>query len=200
MTRMKRSFDVIFSLLGLVILAPVLAAIALAVRHKDGGAVVHRAMRVGFRGEPFCLYKFRTMVPNAAALGGPLTVGTDTRITRVGKMLRRWKLDELPQLFNVLRGDMSLVGPRPEAVEIAADYTADQRRIFDLVPGITDPASIRFVDENALLAGVPDPDSYYLRTIVPEKVRLNLEYAARATMFSDSATILRTLWRLGRSS
>jgi lipopolysaccharide/colanic/teichoic acid biosynthesis glycosyltransferase len=133
------------------------------------------------------------MVPSAERTGGPLTVGNDRRITATGQWLRRWKLDELPQLFNVVRGEMSLVGPRPEVEHYVKQYTPEQRRVLEFVPGITDPASLRYRAESELLGRAEDPERLYVETIVPEKIRLNLEYAARATLWSDIAVIVRTL-------
>jgi lipopolysaccharide/colanic/teichoic acid biosynthesis glycosyltransferase len=135
------------------------------------------------------------MVPDAATVGPPLTIGDDPRITRIGRTLRRYKLDELPQLINVLVGEMSLVGPRPEAPELMALYTEKQREVLQLVPGITDPASVKYVREGSLLGRVRDPASYYLEVVVPEKVRLNLQYAERATFWSDLGVIANTLIR-----
>jgi lipopolysaccharide/colanic/teichoic acid biosynthesis glycosyltransferase len=136
------------------------------------------------------------MVEGAEHLGGALTVGDDARITRVGRWLRRYKLDELPQLLNVVAGDMSLVGPRPEVPQYVALYSAEQRLVLDLVPGITDPASIGYWDEAALLARAPDPARLYEDEVMPDKIRLNLEYAAHATVRTDLLLILRTLFRL----
>ena len=192
MTAAKRLLDVLASAAGLVVLAPVLAVIATLVA-LDGGPAIFGQERVGRRGRPFRMWKFRTMVVDAERRGPPLTVGADARITRIGAWLRRHKLDELPQLVNVLRGDMTLVGPRPEVRRYVARYTAEQRRVLDLVPGITDPASVRFRDESLLLAGAADPEALYVSRLVPEKIRVNLDYAARATVWSDLVVILTTL-------
>jgi lipopolysaccharide/colanic/teichoic acid biosynthesis glycosyltransferase len=183
---------------GLVLLAPVFAVAAVAVRLDTPGPVFFRQERVGRSGARFRMWKFRTMVADAERLGGALTVGEDARITDVGRRLRRYKLDELPQLLNVLAGEMSLVGPRPEVARYVDRYTEVQRRVLDLVPGITDPASIEYRDEARILAERPDPESAYLNEIMPEKIRLNLDYAGRATMRSDLALILRTIAHLGR--
>jgi lipopolysaccharide/colanic/teichoic acid biosynthesis glycosyltransferase len=138
------------------------------------------------------------MVVNADKLGKPLTVGRDPRITRVGYWLRKFKLDELPQLLNVLLGEMSLVGPRPEVPQYVALYTPEQRRVLDLVPGITDPASIKFANEAELLAEANDPEKFYIEHIMPTKIRLNMEYASHATLWSDILVILKTLVRIVR--
>jgi lipopolysaccharide/colanic/teichoic acid biosynthesis glycosyltransferase len=201
MTRTKRVMDVCGSLVGLVVLAPlfVLVGIAIAVDGRNGGGSVFFAQeRVGLRGKPFRMWKFRTMVADAERRGAQLTVGADPRITRVGRWLRRLKLDELPQLLNVLRGEMSLVGPRPEVSRFVALYDDAQRAVLELVPGITDPASIRYRDEAAELARAADPERCYIDEIMPEKIRLNLEYAERATTFEDLLVILSTLGVIGR--
>ena len=194
MTLAKRSLDVVASAAGLLLLAPVLAAVALVVRRD--GPVLFRQERVGRGGRTFRIWKFRTMVPGAEARGAALTVGGDPRITRVGAWLRRTKLDELPQLLNVLRGEMTLVGPRPEVPRYVALYTPEQRRVLELVPGITDPASVRYRDEAGELALAADPQRHYIDVVLPDKIRLNLAYAARATIASDLRILLATLGAL----
>jgi lipopolysaccharide/colanic/teichoic acid biosynthesis glycosyltransferase len=193
MTRAKRGFDLVGAGLGLVLLAPLFALLAILVKADDGGPVFFRQERVGYRGRPFRMWKFRTMVPDAEARGLPLTVGHDPRVTRIGAWLRRLKLDELAQLFNVLAGDMTLVGPRPEVPRYAAKYGAVERRVLDLVPGMTDEASLRYADESTILAGTADPERRYVEEIAPEKVRLSLRYAARATVWTDFQLILATV-------
>jgi len=143
MTRAKRTFDLVGAGLGVVLLAPLLALLGLLVKAEDGGPVLFKQERVGYRGRRFRIWKFRTMVPDAERRGLPLTVGRDPRVTRIGAWMRRQKLDELPQLFNVLVGDMSLVGPRPDVPCYIALYRAPERRVLELVPGMTDEASIR---------------------------------------------------------
>ena len=194
----KRAFDFLASLLGLIILSPLFLLLAVIIKLEDGGPVFFRQKRVWQRGKKFRIWKFRTMVVNAEKLGGHLTVGRDPRITRVGYWLRKTKLDELPQLINVLLGEMSLVGPRPEVPKYVSLYTDDQRRVLELRPGITDPASIQFRDENELLAQVTDPEGYYREIVMPEKIRLNLEYAKRASFWTDLRVIFTTLSRLFR--
>jgi lipopolysaccharide/colanic/teichoic acid biosynthesis glycosyltransferase len=165
----------------------------------QGRPIFFRQARVGYRGKPFRIWKFRTMVRDADKLGKPLTAGGDARVTRLGGWLRRTKLDELPQLFNVLIGDMSFVGPRPEVERYVDCYDTEQRKVLELTPGITDAASIRYRDEEQLLAGELDPEKVYISTIVPDKIRLNLEYASSANVIRDCVVILRTLaglcWR-----
>ncbi|HEX9886639.1 MAG TPA: sugar transferase, partial [Longimicrobiales bacterium] len=141
----------------------------------------------------FRIWKFRSMAADAERTGRPLTVGDDPRVTRVGRWLRAWKLDELPQLLNVVRGEMSLVGPRPEVPRYVELYTLEQSRVLDLTPGITDPASIRYRNEAEALERADDPEAAYIDTLMPEKIRLNLEYGDVATVWSDLRVILRTL-------
>ncbi len=192
----KRVFDVTAAAVGMVFALPLLSAVALVIRLDGRGPVLFIQERIGLRGRPFRLYKFRTMVEEADSLGGPLTVGEDPRITRVGRFLRKYKLDEWPQLINVLKGEMSLVGPRPEVPKYVALYAADQRRVLDLVPGITDPASIKYRNESRLLEAAPDPERAYVEVVMPDKIRINLHYAARADAAKDIRTILKTLKRL----
>jgi len=194
----KRLFDVVASAIGLLVLWPVFLVIAALIKLEDGGPVFYRQERIGYKGRPFKIWKFRTMVVNADKLGKPLTVGRDPRITRVGYWLRKFKLDELPQLLNVLLGEMSLVGPRPEVPQYVALYTPEQRRVLDLVPGITDPASIKFANEAELLAEASDPEKFYIEYIMPTKIRLNMEYASHATLWSDILVILKPLVRIVR--
>jgi lipopolysaccharide/colanic/teichoic acid biosynthesis glycosyltransferase len=201
MTRAKRTLDLVGASAGVVLLSPLFLVVALLVKAGDGGPVFFRQERVGYRGRPFFIWKFRTMVPGAELRGLPLTVGSDARGTRVGAWLRRLKLDELPQLFKVLAGDMTLVGPRPEVPRYVASYGTEQRRVLELVPGVTDEASIRYLDESAMLAAAADPEQMYVDEIIPEKIRLNLAYAAHATVWTDVRVILATMrqlfWSLG---
>lgn len=191
----KRLFDLVWALVGLLLLWPVFLLIAGLIRLDDGGPVFYRQERVGLGGRPFRIWKFRTMVANAEQLGTLLTVAADPRLTRVGRWLRRVKLDELPQLFNVVTGDMSLVGPRPEVPRYVAHYSAEQRSVLNLVPGITDPAAVANWDESAALAGA-DPERAYLERLLPEKISLSLEYARRATVRSDFVVILKTIGKV----
>lgn len=193
MTRSKRSFDLAVSIAGLLLVWPLLLLIAVLVKAEDGGAAFFRQERIGRRGRPFRMWKFRTMAPHAEEFGPQLTIASDRRITRIGAWLRRRKLDELPQLFNVLAGDMTMVGPRPEVPKYVAMYTPEQRKVLELMPGITDRASIVFADESSLLAEMPDFERFYIDRLVPEKIRVNLEYANRASHLRDLGVLLETL-------
>jgi lipopolysaccharide/colanic/teichoic acid biosynthesis glycosyltransferase len=192
----KRVFDVSFSALGLALLWPLLVLLALLIKLDDGGPVFFRQTRVGYVGRPFRIWKFRTMAPHPAAGANPLTVGDDPRVTRIGGWLRRLKLDELPQLINVLRGEMSLVGPRPELPCYVARYNEVERRVLELVPGITGEASVQYRNESAVLARAPDPERTYVEAIMPDKIRLSVAYAERATVWTDFLLITRTVGAL----
>jgi len=186
---MKRAFDFAASLAALVVLSPLFAAIALAIKLTSRGPVFYRGVRVGRGGTTFRILKFRTMRPGG---GGPsITRGGDPRITAVGRLLRRCKLDELPQLINVARGEMSLVGPRPEAEEYVRLYTEEERRILDARPGVTSPASLRYRDEESLLTG-DDWHERYVTVIMRDKLREDLAYLDRRTFASDLGVIART--------
>lgn len=189
----KRAFDLSVALGSFVVLSPLLLAIAAVIKLDDGGPVFYRGVRIG-RGEaPFRIFKFRTMVVNADRIGGPSTSDDDPRITRPGSWLRRWKLDELPQVLNVIRGEMSFVGPRPEVPQEVALYDADERALLSVRPGITDWASIRFRNEGAMLRGAADPHETYRRLIRPEKMRLAREYVRTASFGTDLRILLATI-------
>ncbi len=195
---MSRALDVLASSFGLIILAPLFVLVAVAIRLDSGGPVFFRQVRVGRDGRPFSILKFRTMRTDAEAVGGQLTVGADPRVTRVGAWLRRTKIDELPQLINVLRGDMALVGPRPEVPRYVALYDEQQRRVLDVRPGITDPASIAFRDEGSILANASDPEETYVHEIMPRKLAMNLAYLEHRTLTRDLGVILATLIKVTR--
>ena len=184
---MKRVFDVAFSAAGFFCLLPILAVIALLVRAEDGGPALFRQRRVGRDGKPFEIFKFRTM---RRASGAIITVSGDPRITRVGRWVRRWKLDELPQLWNVLRGEMSLVGPRPEIPEYVRLYPPEAREILRIRPGITGPSQLDGFDEEEELRHAADPEIYYREIILPRKLRTDLLYARCHGFGTD----LRILW------
>ncbi len=168
----KRLFDILASGIGIIILSPVLLIIALRIKTGSDGPVFFKQVRVGKDGKEFEILKFRTMVVDAEKMGRQITVGADNRITKVGGFLRKYKLDELPQLFNVFKGDMSLVGPRPEVPRYVKLYTEEQRKVLNVKPGITDLASIRYRDENELLGQAENPDEFYINTIMPDKLAL----------------------------
>ncbi len=193
----KRAFDLLGACIALLLLAPLMLGLALWIRLDSAGPAWYRQQRVGRHGVPFSIHKFRTM--QAGVQGLPLTVGEDARITRAGRFLRRTRLDELPQLIDVLQGTMSLVGPRPEVPRYVALYPAALReRALAVRPGLTDPASLAFIDEAALLAAAADPEREYVDVILPAKVQRAAEYAERATLASDLAVLARTAWALLR--
>lgn len=189
----KRLLDLVLSVPLAVVLSPLILVVALTIKFRDNGPVLYPAKRVGVNAEEFTMYKFRTMVVNADAVGGASTSSRDPRITPIGHWLRRWKLDEIPQLINVIRGDMSLVGPRPTLDWDAQRYTDAERRLLSVKPGITDWASIRFRDEGEILKDEPDPDEAYDRLIRPEKIRLGLAYIDNASLRQDLAILVATV-------
>jgi lipopolysaccharide/colanic/teichoic acid biosynthesis glycosyltransferase len=195
----KRLFDLLGATLALLLLAPLLLAVAAAVKVDSRGPVFYRQERVGRHGVPFRIHKFRTMRHGAGGL--PLTVGADPRITRVGAFLRRTRIDELPQFIDVLLGRMSLVGPRPEVPRYVAHYPPGLReRVLAVRPGITDPASLAWIDEGSLLAGAADPEREYIEVILPAKLQRAAEYVERASLATDLAVLWRTLRLLLRQA
>ena len=176
-----------------MLLGPVLVLLALVVKWTSPGPVFFGQERVGRGGRNFRILKFRTMVADAERRGLHITAGGDPRITSVGRFLRHYKMDELPQLWNVLVGDMSLVGPRPEVAKYVALYSPEQRRVLEVRPGITDPASLAYRHEEALLARAADPERFYIETVMPAKLRINLDYINHRTFVRDLAVLLRTL-------
>ena len=190
---MKRCLDVTVSGAAIAILSPMLLLIALAIKIDSRGPALYRGRRVGARGRQFAMLKFRTMVVGADTLGGPSTPNDDPRITTIGQYLRRYKLDELPQLFNTLKGDMSLVGPRPEVPQYVALFTDEERQILDVKPGITDLATLWNADEGTVLAEADDPERFYLEVIRPRKIQLQLEYVRSRNFWSDLQIIWHTL-------
>lgn len=189
----KRSFDFILSLLGIIILSPIFIIVSIIIKIDSSGPILFLQKRVGKNGEEFNIYKFRTMVNNAEKLGKQITVGKDNRITKSGRFLRKFKIDELPQLFNVLNGDMSLVGPRPEVPKYVALYNEQQKKVLEVRPGITDLASLRYKDENDILGKVDNPEEYYINVIMRDKLNLNLEYIEKSNIFFDIYLILKTI-------
>lgn len=189
----KRALDLILSLVGLFFFSPLLLAIPMLIKREDSALVFYRGVRVGRYGKPFRIFKFRTMVVDAEKRGGASTADDDPRITRIGKFLRHYKLDELPQLINVIKGEMSIVGPRPEVPQYVEMFTGEEKAILSVRPGITDWATLWNPDEGAVLAGSPDPERLYMEKIRPEKIRLQLEYVRRRSIWIDLTIILQTL-------
>lgn len=187
--------DRLIAFIGFLFLSPLFIVAAAMIWFEDRGPVFFKQTRVGLKGKPFRLLKFRTMkVQNS---GPALTVGADQRITKVGRILRKTKLDELPQLINVMKGEMVFVGPRPEVEDFVKLYTSEQQQVLNLTPGITDVASLKYFDESERLAEAKDPHQYYIQTIMPDKIRLNLLYAkSRKSFFTDTKVIVYTLARV----
>ncbi|NDJ24214.1 sugar transferase [Nostoc sp. B(2019)] len=192
----KRMFDLFFALIGIAILLPLFFIIAIWIKLDSPGPVFFRQIRIGRYGREFSIYKFRTMVTKAESIGKQITVANDIRITRSGRFLRKYKLDELPQLFNVVKGEMSFVGPRPEVPKYVALYTPEQRRVLEVLPGITDLASIKFRNESELLKHTANPENVYVREIMPQKLELNMQYIAQISLRFDILIIVRTLLRV----
>jgi lipopolysaccharide/colanic/teichoic acid biosynthesis glycosyltransferase len=188
----RRAIDLIASAIGLAVVSTVMAIVAILVKLDSAGPVFHVAERVGEGGRIFRLYKFRTMTVGSDRSGPAITTSDDARITRVGRILRRTKLDELPQLLNVLNGDMSLVGPRPESPHYVRLYTAAQREVLKVRPGITGAASLVYRNEAAMLSGA-DWEQQYVNEIMPHKIAIELDYLARRTLVRDLELMLRTL-------
>lgn len=189
---MKRLFDILASGCGLILLAPIFVAVAIWIKCDSKGPVFYKQQRVGRGNRDFWLYKFRSMRPNSDKQGLITIGGHDPRVTRSGYFIRKYKLDELPQLINVFVGDMSLVGPRPEVRKYVEMYTAEQMHVLDVRPGITDLASIRYRDENELLAQADNPDQYYVEVIMQDKLRINLEYVKNHSFQEDIKLIFQT--------
>ena len=192
----KRIFDIIVSITGLIILSPLFLLIALAIVLESRGGVFYKQVRVGKDGKPFKLLKFRSMYVGADKKGLLTVSGRDPRVTRVGYFIRKFKLDELLQLVNVLKGDMSLVGPRPEVPKYVELYTDEQREVLSVRPGITDPASIKYRNESDLLANADDPEKFYIEKIMPEKIKISIDYIRRRNFFTDIKVILETFFKV----
>lgn len=193
---MKRLIDFTAALLGLIVLSPLLLIVAALVKLTSPGPVFFCQERMGRGFKPFKIYKFRSMVQNAPKLGGQLTAGRDPRVTTIGRFIRATKIDELPQLINVLVGDMSLVGPRPEVPRYVELYKHDYAELLKVRPGITDIASLKYRHESELLGSAPDPESMYVNNILPDKIALGKDYVRRQSLALDVSLILRTVFRM----
>ncbi len=193
---MTRLFDVILSAAGLILLSPLFAVIYILICMESRGGGFYSQERIGRGGRPFRLYKFRSMRKGADRQGLITVGGHDPRITRTGYFIRKYKLDELPQLWNVLTGDMSLVGPRPEVARYVAMYTDEQRRVLSVRPGITDYASIEYADENTILGQADDPDRTYVEKVIPDKIRYNMIYIDNHTVSEYFRIIFLTFRRI----
>ncbi len=194
---MKRALDFSAALLGLVLASPLLLGAALAIKLDSPGPALYHGPRVGRNGKTFQIHKLRTMVVQSDVAGPAVTAADDVRVTRVGRALRRTKLDELPQLFNVLTGEMSLVGPRPEHPRYVSHYSEEQRRLLDLRPGMTGPATLEFIDEEELLRG-GSAESTYITEVMPKKLDLELQYQKRASLARDLWLLVRTALTVAR--
>ena len=191
---MKRLFDILVSGIGLICLSPLLLIVAIWIKLDSSGPIFYRQVRVGRYNKDFRIFKFRSMRIGSDK-GSLVTIGgRDPRITRSGYFIRKFKIDELPQLINVLIGDMSLVGPRPEVRHYVNYWTPEQMHVLDVRPGITDPASIKYRNENELLAQAEDPEKYYIEVIMQEKIKLYLEYAEKSSFWYDIKLIFQTFW------
>jgi len=190
---LKRSFDIFFSFFGLIILSPIFLLIFVLVKTDSKGPVIYKQTRVGKDGKDFSVLKFRSMKQDSESKGLLTVGGKDPRITKTGYFIRKYKLDELPQIINVLKGEMSFVGPRPEVRKYVLLYDEVQKKVLNVKPGITDVASIKYRNENELLEGSDDPESFYIKEIMPVKLKMNLEYINDRSFFKDIKVILNTL-------
>jgi lipopolysaccharide/colanic/teichoic acid biosynthesis glycosyltransferase len=196
----KRGIDLVMAVAALVLLMPVFAVVALLIKFDSEGPIFFRQERIGRGFRPFLIYKFRTMVNSAPQLGPTITVGADVRITRIGCVLRRTKIDELPQLINVLKGEMSLVGPRPEIAKYVEAFRGQYQEILSVRPGITDLASLKFIDEASLLARASDPERTYRECVLPQKLALARQYVRERSFRMDAVLLGRTFCGLFRRS
>lgn len=192
----KRIFDIVASLIGIIVLSPLLIIIAIFIKLDSKGSVFFKQKRVGRNKKIFEIYKFRTMITDAEKLGKQITVGDDSRITRVGKFIRKCKVDELPQLINVVKGEMSLVGPRPEVPKYVELYDKYQSQVLLIRPGITDYASIKFKNENEILGESKNPEKKYIEEIMPYKIELNMRYIKNIGLYQDIKLIFKTIFEV----
>jgi len=194
---LKRLLDIVFSLFGLILVSPLFLVIAVLIKRESPGKAFYRGERVGKNGKPFKIFKFRTMVPAAEKLGGPSTAGDDPRLLKIGLFLKKYQLDELPQLINVLKGEMSFVGPRPEVKMYVDMMSSEEKRIILSVPqGMTDLASLVNFHESDVLKGSPDPEKTYMEKIRPEKIRLQIEYVKNRSFLLDLKIIIKTILKV----
>jgi len=193
---MKRVFDILMATIGLILLSPLFLLVAVLIKLDSAGPIFFRQERIGKRFRPFLIYKFRTMVENAAQIGTEITYGNDPRITRMGRLLRKTKIDELPQILNVLKGEMSLVGPRPEIRQYVELFQKDYEEILKVRPGISDMASVKYSDEASLLGNARNPGEEYISRVLPDKIRLAKEYIKNSSLVFDLRLIFKTLLKL----
>ncbi|HEY3277549.1 MAG TPA: sugar transferase [Syntrophorhabdaceae bacterium] len=193
---LKRIFDIAAATMGLIALSPLLLYLVVRIKRGSPGPIFYRGVRVGRKGKTFRIFKFRTMVVDAEKIGGPSTSDDDPRVTGAGKVMRDYKLDELPQLLNVLKGEMSIIGPRPEVPSEVETYSEREKRIFEVRPGITDWASLEFHNEGEILKGAADPHAAYREKIKPEKIKLALKYVDEQNMMTDMKILFKTLGTL----
>jgi lipopolysaccharide/colanic/teichoic acid biosynthesis glycosyltransferase len=191
----KRIFDIVSSIIALVIFSPVLIIISVWIVLDSRGGIFYRQIRVGKNRKEFGLYKFRSMRPDSDK-AGQITIGNDARVTKVGRFIRRFKIDEIPQLINILKGDMSVVGPRPEVPKYVNMYSEEQLKVLTVLPGLTDFASIEYLDEQKILGAAPDPDKAYIEEVMPSKLKLNLKYIAERSFWLDIKLIFRTIGKI----
>jgi len=196
----KRLFDLLFALAGLIVLAPLWLIVGLLIKLDSPGPVFYKGERIGKDGIPFRMCKLRTMVANADRLGSALTHSTDPRVTRVGRTLRNWKIDEFPQLLNILRGEMSVVGPRPESPRYVKHYTPEQSRVLQVKPGMTGLTQVRFRHEEDLLSRCANLEEDYVERIMPQKLALDLQYMENQSLSLDVKLIIQTFWCLFKAT
>lgn len=192
----KRIFDIIFSFFGLILVSPIILIIGILIRIESRGSIFYRGIRIGRYGKAFKIFKFRTMIENAEKLGPSSTPDDDPRLTKIGKFLKKYQLDELPQLINVLKGEMSLVGPRPQVSWAVELYTPEEKQVLEMRPGMTDYASLWNFHEGEILEGSKNPDKDYMERIHPEKMKLSLEYVKNHSIYIDIKIILKTIKKI----
>lgn len=193
---LKRLFDILFSFFGLMLLSPFLLIIALIIKLTSKGPVFFKQERIGLNGKPFKLYKYRSMRVDAEKSGQLTVGGRDPRITGIGYFIRRFKIDEFPQFINILKGEMSFVGPRPEVRRYVELYNEEQRRVLEVRPGLTDYASIKYIDENEILGASDDPEKTYIEEVMPDKLKLNLKYIDEVGIVADIKLIFKTVFKI----